>query len=58
MILKDNKCFKINSFEEEMDKLNILSAKAILSSIVFRERFGVGTLSRAINDLIVVKCLK
>lgn len=55
---KTIKALSINSFEKEVENLNILSSKAILTSIVFRERFGVGTISRAINDLIVIKCLK
>lgn len=47
--VKTIKALSINSFEKEVENLNILSSKAILTSIVFRERFGVGTISRAIR---------
>lgn len=47
---KSIKLLGINSFKESIDTSNMFALRAMLSSIIMRERFGVGNISRAIAD--------
>ncbi|CAM3148438.1 DUF6508 domain-containing protein [Streptobacillus ratti] len=49
---------KIHSFKEAIPTANILGIRAMLTSIIRRERFGVGTISRAIADGLISALLE
>ncbi|WP_156299587.1 ADP-ribosylglycohydrolase family protein [Streptobacillus canis] len=55
---KTIKRLKINSFKEAIPTANMLGLRAMLTSIIRRERFGVGTISRAIADGLVSEILE
>ncbi|WP_064590290.1 DUF6508 domain-containing protein [Streptobacillus moniliformis] len=49
---------KIYSFKESIATANMLGIRAMLTSIIRRERFGVGTISRAIADGLISELLE
>ncbi len=49
---------KITSFKEAIPTANMLGLRAMLTSITRRERFGVGTISRAIVDGLISELLE
>ncbi|CAM3072242.1 ADP-ribosylglycohydrolase family protein [Streptobacillus felis] len=55
---KTIKRLKISSFKDAIPNANMLGVRAMLTSIIRRERFGVGTISRAIADGLVSDLLR
>lgn len=60
----DNNCQKnikllgINSFKDYVENANMFALRAMLSSIIRRERFGVGSISRSIADGLISDILE
>lgn len=55
---KTIKSLKIEKFDENIEEYNILAIRAILTSILRRERYGSGSLPRYIQNGLIAKLLK